>query len=168
MIIIIGLGNPGKKYKDTRHNVGSKVIDELEFLNETKFVLIKPKVFMNNSGKAVKKIISNFQFPIFNLWVIHDDIALTVGKIKISKNRGAAGHKGIESIIKELKTKNFVRFRVGIQPKSGKPKSIEKFVLQKFNKEEKKIIKEVIKKTVEAVEITLKQGLEKAMTKFNR
>ena len=177
MILIVGLGNPGKKYQLTRHNIGFRVVDaffkknrdvyffsnfrlEKKFqavisagkFNDKKIILAKPQTFVNLSGKAVKKLISNFQFPISNLLVIHDDIDLPLRKIRISKGRGAAGHKGVESIINELRTKNFVRFRIGIIPKSGKPKNPEKFVLQKFNKEEEKIVKEVIKKTATAVE----------------
>ena len=90
------------------------------------------------------------------------------GKIKIVKNRGAAGHKGVESIVKVINSKNFVRFRIGILPKAGKPKNPEKFVLQKFNKKEEKLVKEVIKKTTQAIEFSLKEGLEKAMSKYNK
>ena len=167
MILIVGLGNPGKKYQDTRHNIGFGVIDKLQSLNLKKVILAKPKTFMNLSGKAVKSLIKKYKIPTANLWVIHDDIDLPLGKIRIVKNRGAAGHKGVESIIKELGTKNFVRFRIGIQPKFGKPKNPERFVLQKFNKEEEKIVKEVIKKTAEAIEMILKEKIEKAMSKFN-
>ena len=208
MILIVGLGNPGPKYKSTRHNIGFMTIDNLQLtidkfsdwknnkkllseisqgeINGQKVILAKPLTFMNLSGQAVKKIINNYQLTINNLFIIHDDIDLPSGKIRIAKNRGAAGHKGIESIIKELKTKNFIRFRIGIQPKFGKPENLEKFVLQKpteakpseagdetkfqrpFNKKEEEILKKMIKKTVEAIEMTLKQGLEKAMNEFNK
>ena len=167
MILVVGLGNPGKKYQKTRHNIGSEVISELESLNLKNVVLVKPTTFMNESGKAVKKLISNYQLPISNLWVIHDDIDLSLGKIRISKGRGAAGHKGVESIIRELGTKNFVRFRIGICPEGSKPKNLEKFVLQKFNKKEEKIVKEAIKKIAAAIEVSLKEGIEKAMNKYN-
>lgn len=186
MIIIVGLGNPGKKYKNTRHNIGFQVVDEFakknnfpEFrlskkfnaliseniFNNKKIIAAKPQTFMNQSGKAVKALINFYKTK--NLFVVHDDIDLPLGKIRIIKNREAAGHKGVESIIKEIGTKNFIRFRVGIQPKNLKPKNVEKFVLQKFSKEEGKIIKEVIKKTVGAIELTLKESLEKSMTKYN-
>lgn len=168
MILIVGLGNPGRKYQKTRHNLGFRVIDELGFLKDKKIILTKPKTFMNLSGKAVKSLMTKYKVPPLNLWVIHDDIDLPLGKIRISKGRGAAGHKGVESIIKELKTKNFVRLRIGIQPKTGKPRNPEKFVLQKFTKGEERIIKEVIKKSVEAIEMVLKEDLEKAMSKFNK
>jgi len=194
MILIIGLGNPGKKYQLTRHNIGFQVVEEFakennfpkfklfkelssliseEKFNDEKIILAKPKTFMNLSGKAVKSLIKCYNLTSHgrlsgNLWVVHDDIDLPLGKIRIAIGRGAAGHKGVESIIKELGTKNFVRFRIGIQPKFGKPKNPEGFVLQKFNKEEERIVKEIIKKTAEAIGFALKEGLEKAMSKFNK
>jgi len=147
MILIVGLGNPGKKYKKTRHNVGFMVIDALKKkISGKNIVLLKPQTFMNNSGKTVKRIIRNLKLEIRNLVVIHDDIDLPLGTIRVSKNVGSAGHKGVQSIIDELGTKNFTRIRIGIQPKTGKPKEVEKFVLEKFTKEEKKIVKETIKK----------------------
>ena len=168
MILIVGLGNPGPKYKFTRHNVGFRVIDKLASLTLKGVVLAKPKTFMNLSGQAVKNLLKNHKLKPDNLIVIHDDIDILLGKILIVKNRGAAGHKGVQSIINELKSKNFIRFRIGIQPKFGKPKNVETFVLRKFNKEEEKIVKEVIQETVEAAGITFKEGLEKAMNQFNK
>ena len=167
MILIIGLGNPGRKYQKTRHNVGSRVINELESLNLENVVLVKPTASMNESGRAVKSFIKKEKILTSNLWVIHDDIDLPLGRIRIVKNRGAAGHKGVESIIKELRTKNFIRSRIGICPKTGKPRSPEKFVLQKFTKSEEKIIKETIKKTAEAIVFFLKGGLGRTMNRFN-
>jgi len=168
MILTVGLGNPGRKFQKTRHNVGFRVIDELKSLNLKNVTLAKPKTFMNLSGKAVKSLMTKYKVPPLNLWVIHDDIDLPLGKIRISKGRGAAGHKGVESIIRELKTKNFVRLRIGIQPKTGKPRNPEKFVLQKFNKNEEGLVKEAIKKTAEAIEFSLKVGLAKTMSRYNK
>lgn len=170
MIIIVGLGNPGKKYQFTRHNIGFRIIDQLTPLTLERAVLAKPQTFMNLSGKTVKSLLKTYTLGPKNLIVIHDDIDLPLGKIRIVKNRGAGGHKGVESIIKELASKNFVRFRIGIKPKpyTLTPKTLERFVLQEFKKDEEKIIKEVIKKTVQAIEMTLKEGVEKAMQKFNK
>ena len=168
MILIIGLGNPPKKYRKTRHNIGSRTVDELKSLNLENIVLAKPTTFMNESGKAVKNLLRTYHLKPSNLIVIHDDIDLPLGKIRIVKNRGAAGHKGVESIIKELKTKNFIRFRIGVCPKTGKPKKPERFILQKFHKEEGKVIKEITKKTAEAIDFFLKEGLEKVMSRFNK
>jgi PTH1 family peptidyl-tRNA hydrolase len=190
MILIVGLGNPGKSFFQTRHNLGFAFVNTLKRLGDfsdwkmnknfeskisegklfgKKVVLIKPQTFMNNSGKAVKKIVEFYKLPLENLWVVHDDIDLDLGKLKIVKNRGSGGHKGVESIIKELGSKDFVRFRLGIKPKEI-PKNFNKkgFVLEKFSKEEKKIVKEIFKTTIQAVEIALKQGVEKAMSEFNK
>jgi len=201
MIIIVGLGNPGKKYKNTRHNIGFRIVDEFagknnfpEFKLSKKFnslisegsfdgkkvIIAKPQTFMNESGKAVKGLTSEVKQTTSevkpDLVVIHDDIDLPIGKIRIVKNRGAAGHKGVESVTKEIGTRDFIRFRIGISPSQilqnktwvGKPKNAEKFVLQKIKKEEKEIIKEVVNKTVEAIESTLKEGLEKSMSGYNK
>jgi len=195
MIFIVGLGNPGKKFEKTRHNIGFRIVDEFaqkrdvyffpDFKISKKFkaeisegkiadqevILAKPRTFMNNSGKSVKKLIKNCKLKIENLFVIHDDLDLPLGKIMIVKNRGSAGHKGVQSIIDELGTKDFVRFRIGINPSStfyAVVQNVENFVLQKFTKEEEKILKEVIKKTIEAIECSLKLGPEKAMQKFSK
>jgi len=167
MILIVGLGNPGRKFQKTRHNIGSRVIDELRsslhfasarVIDELakqktrKFIIAKPQAFMNQSGKAVKSLVNFYKLKPESLWVIHDDIDLPLGKFKISKGRGSAGHKGVQSIINELKTKDFWRVRIGICPKAGKPKEIEKFVLQKFTKEEEKILKEVVKQIITEVD----------------
>ncbi len=160
MIIIVGLGNPGEKYTNTRHNIGFDVVDEIveennfpQFKLSKKFnalvskekilILAKPLTFMNESGKSVQALCSFYKPK--ELIVVQDDIDLKVGEIKIVKNRGSAGHKGIESIIKELGTKDFTRVRVGIQPEKGKPENIEKFVLGKFRE------REIIKKVVEEI-----------------
>lgn len=169
MYLIIGLGNLGKKYKKTRHNIGFIIIDELiknykseiknykkKFnssiwevdFNNQKLILAKPLAFMNNSGRPIKSIIYNLKSNIQNLIVIHDDIDLPFGKIRVSKNSSSAGHKGVQSIIDELKTKNFTRIRIGIQPKTGKPKNTEKFVLEKFTKQEREQLKKIKKEAV--------------------
>lgn len=141
-MLIVGLGNPGKKYQNTRHNVGFVVVDELEKKNLDNFILVKTEIFMNLSGKAIKKLIADYRLQIADLVIVHDDIDIPIGAFKIQRSRGAAGHKGVQSIIGELKTEDFWRIRVGICPKIGKPKNVEKFVLQNFTKREQKIIKE--------------------------
>jgi len=151
MLLIIGLGNPGKKYEKTRHNVGYRVIDELARNKPTGFVLAKPQTFMNESGKAVKALVKNYKLKTKNLIVVHDDIDLPLGEFKISFNRGSAGHKGVQSVINELETKDFQRIRIGICPVAGKPKNVEKFVLQNFTKEEERAIKEAVGQTIQAI-----------------
>ncbi len=192
MLLIIGLGNPGQKFQKTRHNLGWQVLDLLQkkwkkehnFSNwkkvkkfkaeinkgkigNKKIILVKPLTFMNLSGQAIKLLISYYKIQPKDLFVIHDDIDIPLGKIKISKNQGAAGHKGIQSMIEELGTKNFARLRIGIKPENSKPKNVEKFVLLKVNKNDEKNIEEAIGKTIEAIEKIIKEGLEKTMNKFN-
>ena len=152
-MLIIGLGNSGKKKQNIRHNAGNMVIDDLEKQKPEGFILFKPNSFMNESGKAIRSWI-HLNYPMVelrrrydNLIIIHDDIDLPLGEFKIQKGRGAAGHKGVQSIIDELGTKDFWRVRIGICPKRGKPANVEKFVLQNFTKKEKKVIKEVFAET---------------------
>jgi len=170
MILITGLGNPGKEYEKTRHSVGFLAIDAIatnfqfpifkfqsifnaqiskKTADNQEIILAKPQTFMNESGTAVEKLIKNYKLKIKNLIVIHDDIDLPLGEFKISKNRGSAGHKGVQSIINELKTKDFSRVRIGICPKIGKPKAVEKFVLQNFTKTEEKALQAVIPKIID-------------------
>lgn len=188
MKAIFGLGNPGEKYRKTRHNIGFRIVEEFasknnfpnfkllkrfnaeiseKVLGGEKNLLVKPQTFMNLSGKSVKSLTNFYHLPTTNSYLIHDDIDLPLGKIRIAISRGGAGHRGVESTIKELGTKNFVRLRIGIQPGTGKPRNVERFVLQKFNNEEEKIVKNVIKKIVEIIEMVLKEGPEKVMARFN-
>lgn len=194
MILIIGLGNPGKKFQKTRHNLGFRVVDELGRKNKfpkfkllkkfkaeisqgkianQKIILAKPQTFMNLSGKAVKLLIKTYCVNKAMakltqcLWIVHDDIDLPLGKIRISIGRGSGGHKGVQSIIDELNTKSFFRLRIGIQ-RGRTPVIFEKFVLERFTKNEEKIIKQIKKRACEALELAIKEGLEKAMQKFNK
>jgi len=188
MILICGLGNPDKEYQETRHNIGFRMIEKisLEFgfpnflfsphlqgeiskmnIFQKEVLLFKPSTYMNNSGVAVKKAIEYLNIPFHNLWIIHDDIDLTFGKIRIVKNRGSGGHKGVESIIKEIKTKNFVRLRIGIQPLSGKPKDVKDFVLKGFSKKELNLLPQIEKKIIKILESLLKEGFEKTISKYN-
>lgn len=189
MKLIVGLGNPGKKFEKTHHNTGFLILDEIrknwkfrdfkyskKFLaeiskgkfNGEKIILAKPQTFMNNSGKAVKLLIINYGLRIADLWVIHDDLDLPLGKIKISFSKGSGGHKGVQSIIDELKTKDFVRFRIGISPNSKMQLKTKNFVLEKFTKKEEKVLKEIIKRTCRGIEVTLRERVEKAMGYFNK
>jgi PTH1 family peptidyl-tRNA hydrolase len=193
MKIIVGLGNPGKKFEKTRHNLGFMVLDRFarknkfpkfkmkkEFLatvsekkiGKEKIILVKPQTFMNNSGLAVKRIFeklrtSNIEPLTSNLWVIHDDLDILFGKIKISFGRGSGGHKGVQSIIDEIGRKDFVRFRIGIGKKEVGIRK-EEFVLEKFSKREEKILKKVIEMVCRAIEMAIKEGIEKAMSEFNK
>jgi len=190
MITIIGLGNPGEKYKNTRHNVGFMAVDEFakkyqfpDFELQKKYealiskkeniMLAKPQTFMNESGKSAKKILDNNN--VESLVVIHDDIDLPIGKIKIIKERGSAGHKGVESIIQNIGSEGLVRFRIGIASSAealAKAEQKEKMkamdvVLKDFSTDEQKLIDETLQKTVEALDCFINEGLDKAMNKFN-
>ena len=195
MKLIVGLGNPGEKYQNTRHNLGFMVVDEAarKFLplKETKWeedkqanalvlrvppniLLVKPLTFMNASGKAVAKLASSFKLQASSIWVIHDDIDLPLGKIKIRLGGGSAGHRGVESIIKELGTDEFVRFRLGIghprrnlKFKTENLKSVEGYVLEEFQTKEKSEMKKMIKKAIKAIQVALEKGPERAMNEFN-
>ncbi len=192
MIAIIGLGNPEKKYKGTRHNLGKEAIDFLykrwkkkysfsnfekeEFFQISKgkienenIYLVKNLTFMNESGKAVKDVLKKLKIEPENILILHDDLDINLGKIKIVKNKGSAGHKGVDSIIKTLKTKNFLRIRIGIKPKKEDyKKDVENFVLKKFTKKEKEIIKRAVRKVLKALELIIKGELNKAMSFFNK
>lgn len=188
MILIVGLGNPGKKYENTRHNIGKIIVKKFaEIFDFPKFKLNKklkseiskniidsqeiilglPATYMNESGSAVKLLVSSIKYQVSSLWVVHDDIDLPLGKIRISQNRSSAGHKGVQSIIDHLGTQNFVRFRIGIKTEKDQKISTEKFVLKKFTKNEQKNIKQIIQLTIEALELSIRNGLEKAMNKYN-
>ena len=156
MKLIVGLGNPGIKYKKTRHNVGFRIIDELKksLKDKDDIILLKPNTFMNNSGKAVKKAIENWKLKIENCIVIHDDIDLLFGDIRVSNNSSSAGHKGVQSIIDELGTKDFSRIRIGIrQDTITKKQDTNKFVLENFTKDEEKHLPKIIKKAVGLIPI---------------
>ena len=183
MTIIIGLGNPGEQCKNTRHNVGFMAVDEFakendfpEFVlqkksnamisEKDKILLAKPQTFMNESGKAVRNLTKTYKLKPTNLIIIHDDVDLPVGKIKIVVERGSAGHKGVESIIKSIGNKGLARIRIG----TGGKKNVDamKIVLKNFSPDEQKVINEVLKKVSQAIKLFIAEGLEKTMNEFNK
>jgi PTH1 family peptidyl-tRNA hydrolase len=174
MYIVVGLGNPGEEYTYTRHNAGRLAAD---FVSEkvSNVKVIVPDTFMNHSGKAVMKVVKSKK-AAEKLIVIYDDLDLPLGTIKISYDRGAGGHNGLDSIITSLKTREFIRIRIGIAPvtPSGKakkrpqgPEALEKFILGEFKKPELDVLKKVFKKAAEAVETIVEHGYTRAMTEFN-
>lgn len=184
-MLIVGLGNPGKQYSETRHNVGFKVIDFLrkkyqisEILRKKYFngwkmkiegkdvLILKPKTYMNESGKAVKAAIDFFCEKIENLVIIHDDLDIELGKMKIIRDKGPGGHKGVISVIENIGGNNFIRVRIGIGRKKIEGSYVD-YVLSPFSEEEKKIINGVIEKSAEAIEEILRSSLEKAMSLYN-
>ena len=183
MKLFIGLGNPGKKYEHTRHNMGFEVIDlfsDLSQIDVDKAVfhgllgrgtalgedvmLFKPTTFMNLSGKAVQEVIHYFKIPLEDVVVIFDDMALSPGKIRLRLDGSSGGHKGMQNIIDCLSTENIKRIRIGI----GEPEfdSID-YVLSKPVDEEKEAIDQAIKDAVEALKEIIKSGFDRAMSKFN-
>ncbi|KKW32069.1 MAG: Peptidyl-tRNA hydrolase [Candidatus Uhrbacteria bacterium GW2011_GWA2_53_10] len=184
MKLIVGLGNPGGQYESTRHNIGFMVVDKLSHelvspsasWSEDKIhkafvaragdvILAKPLTFMNNSGLAVSALIRYYKLSPADLWVVHDDIDLPLGKIRIRENGGTGGHHGIESIIAAIKTDTFVRFRMGIG--RGKDRSIVRFVLSHFSRNEAGELKHLVKHSTEAVRIALLEGLDRAQNRFH-
>lgn len=168
MIILVGLGNPGKKYTNTRHNVGWMVLDvltgKIEWKNNEKaqaFVyktelenkeveFLKPNTFMNNSGIATAYALK--KHPSAKLIVIHDDKDIPLGKIKIQTDRSAAGHNGVKSIIEHIGTQNFTRVRIGIAPTDTTTISdTADFVLDKFSKEEKDVLNQTIENATQEI-----------------
>lgn len=176
--IIFGLGNPGEKYANTRHNAGRIVASEIEkrLTSNKKVKILVPdaKIMMNTSGKSLIGVIKSKK-DASKLIVIHDDLDLPIGKLKISWNRGTGGHRGLESILRQIKTTEFIRFRLGIAPvtpsgKTKKPSGEEKVlkhILGEFKDSELKTIKKLGQKASEAVEVIVGESLAKAMTLFN-
>ncbi len=194
--VVVGLGNPGEEYKNTRHNIGRMVVELLaERLNasgwrddkklrakisqyvtsngdEVKLVL--PDNYMNQSGGSVAPIIKNKK-QAERLIVVHDDIDIGVGSLRIVFNRGSGGHRGVESIEKAIKTKSFIRVRIGVVPvsptgKIRKPKGEDKvynFILRNLSKKDKEVIDEIVKRSADAVESVLLEGKIKAMCEYN-
>ena len=177
MRLIVGLGNPGDKYKDTRHNVGWQLADYLHeawsfvdwdekkkfkshiakgTVGDASVTLVKPQTFMNNSGDAVEALASYFDISSENIWVIQDELDLSFGNFKIQADRGSASHNGIESIMNKLGTKNFNRIRIGISPTADKrPQDSHYFVLKRFSFFERR----KRSKLFEEIKISLEQKL---------
>jgi len=188
MYTIVGLGNPGEEYESTRHNTGRMIVEDFakakkfpdwifdkkssalkseKKIKKDKALLLLPETFMNNSGNAIVKFI-NSKKKAERLIVAHDDLDLPLGKFKISFARGSGGHKGVESVIKKIKTEKFIRVRVGTSPKK-KPESkkLIGFLMGKFTPKEFSIFKKTSKKITSAIEMIVAEGLQKAMSEFN-
>lgn len=192
MKLIVGLGNPGEQYQNTRHNLGFELLDEFRRKNnlpewdyEEKFkaeiiklgndlMLVKPQTFVNESGLTVKLLTTYYKLPVTDVIVIHDDLDLPLGKIKVRLGGSGAGHHGIESVINRLGTDQFVRIRLGI----GNEKShvevhkrlsfhAEGFVLESFPPKERSAVKAMIKRGIQALEVIFDQGVDVAQNQFN-
>ena len=193
--VIVGLGNPGEEYSSTRHNAGrmavqyfAKSLKSGEFREDTKakahvagvmvgktaVALVLPDTFMNKSGSALLKFVKSVK-AAERLVVVYDDLDLPLGKVKLSYDRGSGGHKGLESVMRALKTKKFTRVRVGVSPSTAsgilrKPegdKIILNFILTKFRAHELEELKQIFKRTSHALEVIVTEGREQAMNQFN-
>ncbi len=184
MIVIVGLGNPGKQYEKTRHNVGFDTIDYLSdehniAMNKVKYkaivgegnilgkkvMLVKPQTYMNLSGRSVMEIVNFYKLNVKDLIVIYDDIDTEVGKLRIRQKGSAGTHNGMKSIIYEIQSDQFPRVRIGI----GKSTygDLADFVLSKFSKEERISIDESIQRASQGVETFIKEGIDVAMNRYN-
>ena len=186
-LLIVGLGNPGKKYENTRHNVGFEVLDrfatkhegkfkrtkELAFcsdirVNGAKIILAKPTTFMNESGLAVQQLVRKHDLETLDaLLIIHDELDLKPGTLKVKLHGGLAGHNGLKSISKHLKSNDFGRLRIGV----GKPPQSQlgkNYVLKPPSKSDRIAIDNCIEKATDAIEAILSHGYEMTMNEFNR
>jgi PTH1 family peptidyl-tRNA hydrolase len=183
--LIVGLGNPGASYEQTRHNLGFMLIDRLaqetnsqikreecralvgraELKGET-VELVKPQTFMNLSGESLACLLKKDVRSVKRLIVVSDDLALPLGKIRLRTNGSAGGHNGLKSIIECLRTQEFIRLRIGIQPEHpiGDTK---RFVLEKFSKADFETVDKILEQSAEAIRAVIRDGAEKAMAKFN-
>lgn len=185
MKLLVGLGNPGPDYQLTRHNTGFMVIDALALSFDIPFgndfncqmgrgrisgeevVLVKPQTFVNQSGQAVAKLAGALQLPPSHILIIHDDVDLPLGKIRLKEGGGDGGHHGVKSVIDHLGNPNFIRLRVGI----GRPLpfgDVTDYVLSPFSSEELEELSQVLIRAQEAIVCLIEEGLSPAMSKFNQ
>jgi len=183
MFLIVGLGNPGKEYEDTRHNIGFKVVDNIAkeynieinrqkfkgtygegFIDGEKVMLLKPTTYMNLSGESVREVMEFYNLDNKDILVIYDDISLDVGTLRIREKGSAGGHNGIKSIIAHLGSDVFSRIKVGV----GQPNvNLIKHVLGKFTKDELDVLSEVVGATTKAAGEIIKNDVKVAMNQFN-
>lgn len=185
-LLIVGLGNPGETYRDTRHNVGFMVLDELAkrlgatFREEKRWTglvakfagghLLKPQTFMNESGRSTQAVAHFYKAQPERTLVVYDDVDLPLGRLRFRSNGSAAGHNGIRSLISHLGTQDFPRLKVGIAPQEGRPigERMVGHVLGKFRPDEQPTLQIVIQRAADALATALQRGLEQAMNVFNQ
>jgi PTH1 family peptidyl-tRNA hydrolase len=183
--IIFGLGNPGREYEQTRHNIGFIAIDKLSIawhvdisrvryksltgegkFGENKVILVKPLTFMNRSGNAVSSFMQFYKIDAARILVIHDDMDLPFGSLRIREDGGSAGQRGMQSIISKIGTNEFARLRIGIGRPPGRMDAVD-YVLKKFTEKDQLGLDLVLDSIVRAIETLLTDGIEKAMTLYN-
>lgn len=185
MFIVVGLGNPGKDYTNTRHNIGFDTIELLAKRNDIKInkikfqsvygegnignekvLLVKPQTYMNNSGISLREIYNFYKIPIENVIVVVDDIDIEFSQVRIRKKGSSGTHNGLKSIVNHLQRDDFPRIKIGVG-KKREGQDLANFVLSRFSKEERIIIEESILTAAESVEAIIKFGIEQAMNEFN-
>ena len=185
IFMVVGLGNPGRMYRDTRHNIGVRVVDRFAEkcgikLNKvqnkaiigsgkfdgTKVLLVKPQTYMNLSGQAVSSLLRFYKIPFSNMIAIHDDVDLPYGVIRMRPGGGSAGQKGVASIIEKLGLQEFPRLRMGIGRPPGRMEAAD-YVLQRFTKDEESLLPEYLDRAADALDCFINNGLEAAMNRFN-
>jgi len=183
--MVAGLGNPGSKYAQTRHNIGFSVVDSLlrryrlppeksrfdadyskGVINGLNVVLVKPQAYMNRSGPPVQKLASYFKIQVSDIIVVHDDLDLDFGRLRIAANRGHGGHNGIRSIVESLGTKSFVRVRVGVGRPQGQ-RDVTGHVLGRFSSEEEGALDTLVERSADACVAVMEQGMSAAMNACN-
>jgi PTH1 family peptidyl-tRNA hydrolase len=186
MFLVVGLGNPGAEYENTRHNIGFKVINDLAtrlgvgslrekhrsfivegMMGEHRLVLAEPQTFMNRSGAAVRGLINWYKLDIKDLILVYDDVDLEVGQIRVREKGSAGGHHGVESVIASLGTSEFARVRIGIG-RENLTADVTDYVLQKIPPAQREILETAVVTAADAVEDIIKHGLTPAMNKFIR
>jgi PTH1 family peptidyl-tRNA hydrolase len=185
MKVIVGLGNPGRKYSGTRHNVGFQVVSELALRHNAaahrlkfeaeiteiqpgseRVVLAAPQTFMNASGRSVRSLMDFYQLKLSNLLVICDDIALPLGRIRLRKSGSSGGQKGLENILQQLGMQEVARLRIGVDAPPPQMDAAD-YVLGKFSKAEKEIVDNVLSRAADAAEAWAINGITAAMNRFN-
>lgn len=183
-LLLAGLGNPGREYAGTRHNVGWMVADELarrhdgsfrsKFsgdlaevrLDDARVALLKPQTFVNESGRSVSPAVRFFKVDPADLMVVHDEVDLDVGRLQLRLGGGLAGHNGLRSIAGQLRTSDFARLRIGVgRPERGDPRPVADFVLSPFDPEVD--VESLVTRAADAVETVVREGLEAAQARFN-
>jgi PTH1 family peptidyl-tRNA hydrolase len=183
-LLVAGLGNPGRQYERTRHNLGWLVVDELArrqggswrskfsgMLSETRLgdlrlALLKPETYMNDSGKSVAAAMRFFKVEPESLLVVHDDVDLETGRLQARQGGGLAGHNGLRSLVQQLGTQDFLRLRIGVgRPGRGDPRSVSDWVLSGFDPEDD--VDSLVSRAADAVEATVLEGLDAAQARFN-
>jgi peptidyl-tRNA hydrolase, PTH1 family len=184
--LVVGLGNPDKKYTLTRHNSGFLCVDELAekhgfkinklkfkaliadtFINSHRVIVMKPQTYMNLSGEAVREAVNFYKIPPENVIVIFDDISLDVGKLRIKRKGSDGGHNGIKSIVSCISSNNFPRIKLGVGKKPHPDYDLAAWVLSEFKKDEAKPLKEAIDNACDALLLMLDGKIDEAMNKFN-